>query len=162
MNDVRTGRNLPDIRVERSNASILANRNLTEQQLLRWRNCLSAHRFLAYSNKEVVVFNVAKGVPNVLNTLVCVEAGFTLSGGLTSQWETDTDGVVELSHTPFEVGPNCFMWHAFDSQIRYFPYAGTYSANFPMVYRTKSNPNKINEDHVYMLERSAYNAKFGG
>ncbi len=126
----------------------------------RWDSCHSSHRFLAYQGKELVVYTVFNGRPTVLDTLVCRSVGLSTDDGFTSEWRTTSGALFSVSHTPVEILPYCFLWHAFDCQVRYYPYNGKFSTSFPLMYRTRSNPTRMNEDHTYILEQGAFSAAF--
>ena len=161
MYDNKSHRHLPDVRFERLNAKNFAVENLTQEQFSRWNSMGSSHRFLAYKGKELVVFTVLDGQPQISNTLICTAAGLSIEGGFHSEWETDTDGIIRIAHTPVEIANNCWLWHSFDCQVRFQPYNGVYGVSLPLVYKQRSNPERINEDHTYVLERHAYQAMFG-
>jgi len=148
------------LKLERGLSEMLAAK-LGEPQKIRWKSCGSSHRFLAYQNKELVLYTLVDGQPIIQNTLRCKSVNLSVTEGFSSEWEDSRGKLHRVSHTPVEVGSYCFLWHSFDCQVRYFPYKGTFSTSFPLVYKTRSNPEAQNEDHTYMVERAAFDAIFG-
>ena len=148
------------LKLERNLSDMLA-ATLGESQQMRWKQCGSSHRFLAYQDKELVLYTLQGKRPIVRNTFKCKSVNLSVSKGFTSEWEDRMGKHYPISHTPTEVEPYCFLWHAFDCQVRYFPYRGVFSASFPLVYKTRSNPEKQNEDHTYLVERAAFESALG-
>ena len=136
------------LKLERNLSEMLAAR-LDEPLKTRWKSCGSSHRFLAYYNKELVLYTLNDSQPIVQDTLKCRSVNLSTSAGFSSEWINNAGATRTITHSPTEVGPYCFMWHSFDCQLRYFPYNGRFSASFPLAYKTRSNPETQNEDHTY-------------
>lgn len=150
-----------DVRNERAHADTFASRGLLPDEFSRWEFCRSAHRFLAYKGKQLVVYRIWFDTPQVVETLTCQEASLSLLGGISSNWTTSSGQLIGASHTPVEIAPSCFLWHVFDSQVRFMSHDQKYSVSLPLAYKTKSHPSTMNEDHLYVLEKAVFDNTVG-
>jgi hypothetical protein len=148
------------INTERSHADSHAYSSLSPDEFSLWESCRSAHRFLAFQNKELVVYSLLFDEPQILSTLKCKSVAVSFDKGFSTLWE-DSRGTSHLvSHAPVMVYNTIFLWHVFDSQVQYMPYNGKFSATIPLAYRSKQNPSTKQEGVVYILERSVYDSTF--
>jgi hypothetical protein len=134
---------------------------LDPETLERWEGCRSAHRFMGFVNKKMIVFKFVAGKPVIVDTITCSDVSMKNSGGMASVWRSShSDRVHNLSSVPTEVYPSVFMWHTFHSDVRYQPHKGVYNIRFSMLYRTSHSAYVVkNEGTFYILEQAMFDAE---
>lgn len=133
---------------------------LSAEAQTRWENCRASHRFMAFRNKQLVVYSLLGREPVVLTTLTCTALNAGLSKGLETTWETSAKEVLTVSATPTEVAPSIFLWHTFQTDLQYRPHKGVYGVRFSMLYRCKNHPAYQEEGCFYIQERAAFDLEF--
>jgi hypothetical protein len=133
-------------------------------QQLRWSECRSSHRFLAFSGKQIVVYRLSNSHPQITDQLVCKGLDVGLDTGLSSLWESQESGTqFWVSATPKEVAPSCFFWMLKHSTLDFVEFKGTKSLKFSMAYRTEKNPSAKVDGTFYLLEKPVFDHfDFGG
>lgn len=145
------------LREERLAADIAATQNLTTDSLNRWENCKSAHRFLAFQGKQLVLYKLFFQSPQISDILTCKDVKVSLVGGLVSVWESKSSGMLfEVGSTPVEVGNSCFMWMLKYSSVELADYKGSKSLKFSVAYRTAVNPEVKVDGTSYLLEKAVF------
>ena len=143
------------IRVEHRFASMLLE-EAEPSAMQRWEDCTSGHRFMSFPGKQLVVYSLMCGLPTVKDTLQCGNLSASLSSGVTSLWLRECGTVVEVSHTPREIAPSCFLWHPKFSQFEFSEHKGEPTLRFSMLYRQPKNPMTKQDGVLYLLERAAF------
>lgn len=149
-----------ELALERAYADTFAAR-LVPDQFAAWEACRSAHRFLAYKGKEIVIYNLWFDEPKIVDRLTLSQFHCNIDTGISSLWDSELHGSVELSHTPKMVADAVFMWHVFGSDALYQPYRGKWGLSIPLAYRTRLNPTNKREGVTYALERTVFDATIG-
>lgn len=127
----------------------------------RWDSCKSGHRWMAYSNKCLVIYNLLFDEPYVVDKLFCETASFDLEKGMTSKWRNLEGKILSFSSAPVEVQPSIFVWHTYLTDIQYLEHKGRFSGRFSMLYRCPHHPSIKREDTLYIQELASYEAEFG-
>lgn len=129
----------------------------------RWQACRSVHRFAAYQDKRLVIFNLFYDEPETLDVLTCTDVGASLQDGLHTIWQRTDGKTVKVGHTPVEVHDGIFLWHTFFSGVSYVPYRGRFGMKLPLGYRSSHNIHKHRVDGVpYILEQAVFDTVFPG
>lgn len=149
------------INTERSYADNFAYNKLTQKEFAIWESCRSAHRFLAYRGKELVIYQLLFDTPRILKTLTCTAVQLSFDAGFSTTWIDHEEAVYTIEHAPVMVHDSVFLWHVFDSQVQFLPYNGKFNAKLPLAYRSKLNPIGKEEGVIYILERSVFDNMFG-
>lgn len=130
---------------------------LSDESKARWDACKASHRFMAFQNKQLVIYTLQGVVtPTVLTTLTCVDVQLSIHKGIVSLWETSSGERLSISTTPTEVAPSIFLWHTFQTDLQYSMHKGVYGVRFSMLYRCKHHPAYREEQCFYMQERAAF------
>jgi hypothetical protein len=130
---------------------------LSPDAFSRWENCKSAHRFMAFSGKQLVLYKLMFLTPQIIDTLTCKDLSVTLAGGLLSVWESSTSKQrFTVGSQPVEVGSGCFLWMLKYSSLELSEHKGSKSLKFSIAYRTALNPEVKVDGIQYLLEKAVF------
>jgi hypothetical protein len=149
---------------ERKFTEQLANDNLTPPQFRRWNKCESGHRFMAYPEKQLVVFTLDDDLDLDRHaTLTCSWLTLHPYDGMLSTWKVaDSEQAFLVGHVPVEIYPGCFLFHPKVSEVTYATTESVSNIRFSMAYRTQSNPKNRRAGGRYILEKSFFKDMFDG
>lgn len=126
----------------------------------RWADCKSSHRFMAYKNKQLIIYKLVRNKPVIVDTLTCTAVDLSFADGLKSTWLNAKQIEVSIGHIPLEIYPSVFLWSTFYADLQYVPHHGIYAARFPLIYKTIHNPKLEFEDVLYIQERAPFEARY--
>lgn len=151
--------NVNRIKEERSVAD--ANSLLLEPSVQsKWENCASTHRFMAFSGKQLVAYNLMFLEPQITDVLTCRGLEVSFSEGLVSTWESQaTKETYRVSAVPTEVAENCFLWMLKYSSLELVSHKSAKSLQFSMAYRTLLNPQVEVDGTTYLVEKAIFDHK---
>lgn len=148
---------------ESINVDYFVNEYLEQNQVRRWYETRSGHRFLGRKNLHLTTFTFDNGALEVLDTLICEGVELGITTGFLSHWTRESTGEpLQVSHTPVEIAHGVFLYHTFESSVNFRRLAGTnYAISFSMVYRSRHNHAKCRENGThYVLENRVFNKTF--
>lgn len=125
----------------------------------RFNACKASHRFMAFRGKDLIVYEVIAGKRTIAETFSCKSVSLSIVDGMESVWSSAYGEDVRVSHTPVEIAPSVFMWHAYCSEVQYLPYKGIYTARFPLIYKCQHHPKMRLENTLYIQERAMYDSE---
>jgi len=149
-----------DVSLERHYADTHASIGLNDEQHAKWEACRSAHRFMAFLGKELIVYRIFLDKPEILSTLKCVDAGFDFRRGLYTVWKNQNNQEFEVGHVPVMVADSVFLWQVFDSNVQFTPLNGKFSARVSIAYKMAKNPVTKQEGANYILEKQVFRTTF--
>jgi hypothetical protein len=134
--------------------------SLPLSSLERWDGCKAGHRYMCYSNKCLVIYNLLFDEPYIVDKLFCESASFNLEQGMTSRWRNMEGKLLSFSSLPVEVQPSIFLWHTYYTDIQYTEHKGRFSGRFSMLYKCAHHPKIKRNDCLYIQELASYEAEF--
>jgi hypothetical protein len=134
--------------------------HLSPAAIQRWEACKAGHRYMAYNNKCLVIYNLLFDEPYIVDKLFCEMASFNLEEGMTSRWRNLDGKILNFSSKPIEVQPSIFLWHTYLTDLQYLEHKGQFSGRFSMLYRCPHHPKIKRDNYLYIQELASYEAEF--
>lgn len=143
---------------EREVADAYVRSSLALDAVQRWENCQSTHQFMGFKRKQLVTCHNLFDKFNKLNTWTCQNFKFDKEHGLSSTWRDENGREIDIGHTPVELAPNCFIWHAAYGRFELYPYGETkrLAHRFGMLTRTLKNPRIVVPGIIYVFEKQTF------
>lgn len=149
-----------NVQEERAHADLFASASLTPDQLALWEANRSAHRFMSFKGKELIIYRIMFDKPEIQNTLTCQEVSLNFAQGMTTTWVDSNDKVYRVGHHPTMVAEGIFLWHVFNINVLYLPHNNKWNARVSTAFRSPVNYKQAVDGCMYILEKATFDDYF--